>query len=69
MRFNIFDKAEVHALLAAFGILVINGIQGGCLSEPVIIIIIILIYIVPLTPIDQRHFTINVRLKTIINVI
>ena len=35
MCFNIFDKAEAHALLAAFGILVINGIQGGCLSEPV----------------------------------
>ena len=35
MRFNIFDKAEAYTLLAAFGILVINGIQGGCLSEPV----------------------------------
>ena len=27
MRFNIFDKAEAHALLAAFGILVINVIN------------------------------------------
>ena len=35
MRFKIFDQAEAHALLAAFEILVINGIQGGCLSEPV----------------------------------
>ena len=35
MRFNIFDKAELRALLAAFGILVINGIRGGCLSKPV----------------------------------
>ena len=35
MRFNIFDKAAAHALLAAFGILVINGIQGECLNVPV----------------------------------
>ena len=35
VRFKIFDKAEVHSLLAAFGILVNNGIQGGCFSESV----------------------------------
>ena len=35
MRLNIFDKAQMHTLLAAFGFIVINKIQGGCLSEPV----------------------------------
>ena len=35
MWFTNFNKADAQALLAAFEIFIINGIQGGCLSEPV----------------------------------